>query len=232
MFAKATSPDTLAPATELAVAANATSPETLAPATALAVAALDTSPETLAPATELAVAANATSPVTFAPFSADNPDPLPVKIPVFAVIFGAVMLPLASNEVSVPTDVILGCAAVYTVPATNAFPTCPDTLEPATAFAVVANATSPDTLPPATEFATAANPTCPVTLAPVSDVILLPSPFKYCPCTTPTFAYKLPVVVDDVTVKPVRVPTLVILGCAAVIKEPPNVLPCTLPELA
>ena len=40
------------------------------------------------------------------------------------------MLPVTANEVNVPTDVMLGCAAVYTVPATNAFATCPVTLPP------------------------------------------------------------------------------------------------------
>ena len=75
-----------------------------------------------------------------------------------------VMLPTAPKLVvpetvkllNVPTDVILGCAFVYTVPAINALPTCPETLAPATALAVVANATAPETLAPATALAVAA----------------------------------------------------------------------------
>ena len=48
------------------------------------------------------------------------------------------VFPVTVNSVSVPTLVIFGCAFVYTVLATNALATCPDTLAPATAFAVVA----------------------------------------------------------------------------------------------
>ena len=71
------------------------------------------------------------------------PVPEPVTI-VFAtkdpVIFAlpAVKLPVTDNELNVPTLVILGCAFVYTVPAINAFDTCPLTLAPATELAVVA----------------------------------------------------------------------------------------------
>ena len=43
---------------------------------------------------------------------------------------------------------MLPWAAVYTVPATIALATCPDTLAPATALAVVANDTAPVTLAP------------------------------------------------------------------------------------
>ena len=49
-----------------------------------------------------------------------------------------VILPVTSKLVSVPTDVIFGCAFVYTVPATNALLTCPLTLEPVTEFAMFA----------------------------------------------------------------------------------------------
>ena len=44
-----------------------------------------------------------------------------------------------------------------------ALDTVPDTLAPATLFAVVANATAPETLPPATALAVVANATAPDT---------------------------------------------------------------------
>jgi hypothetical protein len=71
-----------------------------------------------------------------------NKLPLPVKklavtkLPKLAL--PADTLPVISKLVSVPTLVILGCAFVYTVPATKLLPTCPLTLAPATLFAVVA----------------------------------------------------------------------------------------------
>ena len=45
------------------------------------------------------------------------------RLPKFA--FPEVMLPVTSRDDNVPTDVILGCAAVVTVPAVD---TVPDTL--------------------------------------------------------------------------------------------------------
>ena len=50
-------------------------------------------------------------------FSEVNPLPLPVKIPVLAVKLTAVAVPFTSKVVNVPTDVMLGCAFVVTVPA-------------------------------------------------------------------------------------------------------------------
>jgi len=70
--------------------------------------ALATVPLTLAPATAFAVVANVTAPETLAPVNADNPDPLPVNIPVFAVTAEAVIVPLTPNVVSVPTEVMFG----------------------------------------------------------------------------------------------------------------------------
>ena len=72
---------------------------------------------------------------------------LAVKLPLDTILFDT-KLPETLKLVSVPTLVMFGCAFVYTVPATNALPTCPETLAPATAFAVVANATAPLTLAP------------------------------------------------------------------------------------
>ena len=45
---------------------------------------------------------------------------------------------LTVSPVNEPTDVIFGCAFVYTVPAIKLLPTCPETLAPATLLAVVA----------------------------------------------------------------------------------------------
>ena len=67
--------------------------------------------------------------------------------------------------------------------------TAPETLAPATAFAVVANATAPETLAPATAFAVVANATAPETLAPVSELnpeplpVIMPAPVFNVPAT-------------------------------------------------
>ena len=71
----------------------------------------------------VAVVALATVPVTLAPAIALSPLPLPVNTPVLAVIFAAVIVPFTPRAVSVPTDVMLGCAAVVTVPAVVALST-------------------------------------------------------------------------------------------------------------
>ena len=67
---------------------------------------------------------------TLLAFNAVSAEPLPVKIPVFAVILAAVTLPLTASPVKVPTDVIFGCAAVVTVSAVVAAETVPVTLAP------------------------------------------------------------------------------------------------------
>ena len=51
-----------------------------------------------------------------------TPVPVTLSTPV-VVRLPAATLPVTVAEVSVPTDVILGWALVYTVPATNAFAT-------------------------------------------------------------------------------------------------------------
>ena len=70
----------------------------------------------------VALVALGTVPVTLAPANALNPLPLPVNTPVFAVTATAVTVPLTPSDVNVPTDVMLGCAAVVTVPAVVAAP--------------------------------------------------------------------------------------------------------------
>ena len=72
-----------------------------------------------------AVVAALTVPVTLAPASCDRPLPLPVNTPVFDVMFAAVTVPLTPKLVNVPTDVMLGCAAVVTVPAVVALVAAP-----------------------------------------------------------------------------------------------------------
>ena len=64
-----------------------------------------------------AYVALATVPVTFAPVSCVSPLPLPVNLPVLAVMFAAVILPFTFNPVSVPTLVMLLCPAIVTLPA-------------------------------------------------------------------------------------------------------------------
>jgi hypothetical protein len=73
----------------------------------------------------VAAVALATVPVTLAPAIALRPLPLPVNTPVLAVNAEAVTVPLTPNDVNVPTDVMLGCAAVVTVPAVVALVAAP-----------------------------------------------------------------------------------------------------------
>ena len=74
--------------------------------------------------------------MTFAPAIALRPLPLPAKTPVLAVILAAVIVPLTPNDVSVPTEVMLGCAAVVTVPAVVALVAAPDNV-PTNVVAVI-----------------------------------------------------------------------------------------------
>ena len=92
-----------------------------------------TVPAVLALSALTACVAFATVPVTFAPARLDNPEPLPVNTPVLAVNALAVTVPTTSNDVSVPTLVMLDCAAfvtVFAVLACVAFATVPLTLAP------------------------------------------------------------------------------------------------------
>ena len=100
-----------------------------------------------------------------------------------------VTLPVILTEVNVPTEVILGCAAVVTVPAV---------------VAEVALATVPVTLPPGIDVSPAPDP---LNWLPVIWPVALTSP--------PVI--KLPDVVLPVTAKLLSVPTLVMLGCALVV---------------
>ena len=100
-------------------------------------------PETVIVYVPLNLAAGIVPELIFAPFNALRPAPdplnwLPVTVPV-ALTRPAVLklppctLPLTDNDVSVPTDVMLPCAAVVTVPAVVALValgTVPVTLAP------------------------------------------------------------------------------------------------------
>ena len=71
-----------------------------------------------------ALVADGTVPVTFAPVSDESPDPTPKKDPL-------VVAPDTPRDVSVPSELILGCAEDVTVPALDATDTVPVTLAPA-----------------------------------------------------------------------------------------------------
>jgi hypothetical protein len=113
------------------------------------------------------------------------PDPLsvPTKLP-------DVVLPVTASELNVPTEVMLGCAAVVTVPAVVALVTDIE-YDPVN----LALGTVPDAKLVAFRLET-----------------LAPDPFS-----VPT---KLPEVVLPVTANAVNVPTEVMLGCAAVVTVP------------
>ena len=184
---------------------------------------------------EVANVAFATLPVTLAPAIALRPEPLPVKMPVLAVIFAAVTLPFTPNDVNVPTLVMLGCAFVVTVPAVVAAETVPVTLAP-----VIEDSAEPlplkklaSTLPVTVntlearlnenallvpEFPSLLNntspfepetvilpETLPITLAKTNGAVMLPLALIV-PLPNTVFAVALPIV------SPVSVPTDVILG--------------------
>ena len=71
-------------------------------------AAVVTVPAVVAEVEVVAEVASGTVPVTFAPVNELNPEPLPVKTPVFAVMFAAVMLPFTVRTDNVPCDVMFG----------------------------------------------------------------------------------------------------------------------------
>ena len=71
-----------------------------------------------------ALVADGTVPVTFAPVSKESPVPTPTKDPL-------VVVPVTPRDVSVPSELIFGCAEDVTVPALDATDTVPVTLAPA-----------------------------------------------------------------------------------------------------
>ena len=114
------------------------------------------------------------------------PDAPVVNVSAVRVPASTSNAPETVSDVKVPVDVILGCAAVVTVPAVVAKATVPLTFAPATALAVAANVTSPDTLAPATAFAVAANVTSPLTFAPATAfavAVIATCPLTLAPAT-------------------------------------------------
>ena len=101
--------------------------------------------------------------------------PPALTVPAVAML-PPVTVPVTLKLLRVPTDVMLGCALVYTVPATRALPTCP------------------------------------VTLPPVIELKPEPLPLTFPASTLP------------VTLTELSVPTLVMLGCAAVLSVPATVV--------
>jgi hypothetical protein len=142
------------------------------------------------------------------------PDPLsvPMKLP-------DVVLPVTAREVNVPTEVMLGCAAVVTVPAVVAAPVSAPTnvvdvtlVNPAMVVVVVPSVSAVDPSVTA-ELARRACANVPLEML-VALILetLAPDPFS-----VPT---KLPLVVLPVTANELSVPTEVMLGCAAVVTVP------------
>ena len=155
-------------------------------------------------------------------FMAVNAAPLPdteVNAPAVPDTLPVVTLPVTTKLVSVPTEVMLGCAAVVTVAAVVAAPVSAPTnvvdvtlLRPATVVTVAPNVSVvlPNVIAELANLACANVPE--LILVALIDVTLAPDPFN-----VPT---KFPDVVLPVTAKLVSVPTDVMLGCAAVVTVP------------
>ena len=137
----------------------------------------------------------------------------------------AVAVPVTVNDVSVPTLVTLGCAAVVNVPPTKVevmFPalTLPLTIRDVNVptlviFGCAAVVTVPAVVAEPVVVANVAFATVPVTLAPG----ILFSPLAL-PVNTPVLAVNATAVIVLFTPNEVRVPRLVMLGCAAVVNVP------------
>jgi hypothetical protein len=124
--------------------------------------------------------------------------------------------------VNVPTEVILGCAAVVTVPAVVAAPVRAPTnvvlvtlVNPATVVTVAprVSAVEPNVTAALAKRACASVPE--LILVALIAVTLAPDPFSV--------PIKLPDVVLPVTARALSVPTDVMLGCAAVVTVPATV---------
>ena len=138
------------------------------------------------------------------------PDAPVVNVSAVRVPASTSNAPETVSDVKVPVDVILGCAAVVTVPAVVAKATVPLTFAPATALAVAANVTCPLTLAPATALAVVAYATAPVTFAPVIALKFAPFPATY--VKTPPVPNTLPADALPVTDNADNVPTLVMFA--------------------
>ena len=97
----------------------------------------------LPPGVGWATQANVPDPLVFNTYPSVPPDIcklLTAPRVTFAVVVKSTtpVALLTVNPDKEPTDVMFGCAFVYTVPATNALPTWPETLLPATELAIFA----------------------------------------------------------------------------------------------
>jgi hypothetical protein len=141
----------------------------------LGCAAVVTVPAVVAEVAVVAAVALATVPTILAAAMLVRPAPLPVNIPVFAVKFTAVIVPLTSNDVSVPSEVTFGCAAVVSVPVSLVAETLL-----AETFPIIAR-------PLLLNIARFARPPIPiVTLPPNAPAATFEEPFEIC-ATAPAF---------------------------------------------
>jgi len=163
-----------------------------------------------------------------------------VKLPIVAVValrLPASTVPLTVKLPKVPRLVILGCAAVVSVPPSVVPVIAPFTLNDVrpVRFAIVAVVVliDPAVILPVTVKA--------VRLPRLVMLFKVPSdnvPLKVPPVIVPgtvklpivaVVALRLPASTVPLTVKLPKVPRLVILGCAAVVSVPPNVVPVIAP---
>ena len=172
--------------------------------------------------TDPAVFEKLTVPERFATGTPDRPAPDPLKVP-------AVKVPKTSREVSVPTDVMLGCAPAVTLEATLADATLPTRFEELMfdkpeAFDAMSNPatvralrTPTDVMFPCTGF---------VTLEATSAAATFPTRFE-------ELRFEIPepfeATSNPLTVKPVRVPTEVMLSCAGFVTLEATLAAATFP---
>ena len=182
------------------------------------------------------------------------PDTLPVavirpavpKLPTLALpvtdntppvdMLPALALPVTVNEVSEPTLVIFGCAAVVTVPAVVAAPLSvavmmfalklPSASRITTVFPVAAVAVLNPSSKSAFKFVTL------VVDATTNGAVPVATFDSNVEATTLPAVLRLPALALPVTVNEVNEPTLVMFGCAAVLNGPVNTLAPITPEFA
>jgi len=177
---------------------------------------------------------------TLLAFNADRPLPLPVKVPVFATTLTAVIVPstntapLTAKPPKVPTLVMFGCAADVTVVAVVAAPL----RSPKNVVAVILlNPVTTVTVPPSVSVVlprvelALANLACAnvplLTLLAFKAVSAEPLPLTS--VNTPAAAPIFPTIALPLTDNVVKVPTLVMFGCAAVVTV--AAVPLTLPVI-
>ena len=153
-----------------------------------------------------------------------SPVPAPINWPAVVILPLELIAP-EFNEVSVPTEVIFGCAAVVTVPAVVAELAAPvraptnvvlvTLVKPATVVTVAPNVSAVEPRVTAALASLACAKVPALMLVAEIAVTLAPDPFSV--------PMKLPDVVLPVTARALNVPTDVMLGCAAVVTVPATV---------